>query len=265
MLLKKKKQNAKWEENKTLYKGRYTLVRQLFQLSIFVSVLSVLVVLYLFFQNSQNFKLEFVEVSGNIQRLTPDQIIVLSELQKNEHLFSVDFQKVRDHILRHPWVKTVKLRRKVPDAIQIDVTERTVKALLFLEKLYLVDEDGKIFKSHENENIEDLPVVTGFQKDDIEKYPLLSQQYLDRCFENLLYLQQQHVYTQDPISEINCDSVFGVTVFTRDRGLEIYYGKDELAEKHAKLKKFMSTSHFETTAFVRLDLDSPGKVIARKF
>lgn len=263
--MKRNKQNTKWQRQKPLYKGPYLVLRRGLQAFLAIFFVGCLVAGYLFFKNSDNFKVTSVEVSGEFSHLTEDEVIVLSRLKRGQHLFGIDFQTVRDNILSFPWIANVKLKRKFPDTVQIYIKERKLSALLFAENLYLVDDKGKIFKKLKSEDITDLPIITGFEKDHLLKYPLLMQEYLDDCFAKLKYLQKQNAYQKDSISEIHYDSIFGITIYTKEQGLEIYYGKNNIESKHQKLEKFFASSDFHKTAFVRLDLDSPGKIIARKF
>ena len=113
-------------------------------------------------------------------------------------------------------------------------------------------------------DVEDLPVISGIQTKFAKKYPVLSQMYLNNSLEFLRALKKIDFYKRYEVSEIHFDPVFGFTVFTRKDRFEVFYGKDNIADKHIKLKRFVNSSRFTAKKIVRLDLDSKDRIIIRQ-
>lgn len=264
MFWSQKKKNKKWQGRRQLYKGRFYYLKRVAQGFLVFSALVGVVSLVLYFKNSEALSIKQVQVLGDLNHITKDQVLILSGIRKTDKLFGVDLGKVQDQIKRFSWIQDVRLRREFPDKIQIHITEREPKALLSTGKMYLVDQKGDVFKSLEPGDPLDLPIITGFKADEFKKYPRLMRTYFEFCFTFLGYLENQEFYKGDPISEVHFDRVAGFTVYTKNAGLEIYYGRDDYMIKQRKLEKFKLSEQYEQMAFVRLDLDSKDKVIARK-
>lgn len=263
MFWNKNKKNRKWDERPQLYKGRFFYLKQVAQIFLVVfGVVSVLALLN-YFRHSEALSIRKVEILGELKHITKDQVLKLSGLEQGDKLFTVSFSDVRENILRFSWIEAVRIRREFPDTIQIFVTERKPMALLLAGSLYLMDESGKIFKKTDKGEALDLPVITGFAREELEKYPYLMKSYLKVSVNVLKYFQEQDFYRNDPVSEVHFDSVSGITVFTKNKGLEVFYGRGDFELKHKSLEKFKLSKYFNNANFVRLDLDSNPKIIAR--
>lgn len=259
----KKNHNRKWEQRPQLYRGRFFYVRQVVQVALVIFSVVSLVALFLFFRQAEALKIDDIVVTGKPSHVSQSGIVRLSGIQKGENIFFVDLSEVQKSILRHPWVAAVQVRRDFPDQIQIHVTEHQPAAVLAAQDLYLVDDQGVIFKKMEPGDAGDFPVMTGFNRDWLEKFPHVMRERVRACFETLIFLQSQEFYQSQDILEIHCDEVIGYTVFAGDDSLEIFYGRSDVAVKQVKLEKFKLSKQYDEKNLRRLDLDSKNRVIAR--
>lgn len=264
MFFGRNNQNRRWNERPQLYRGRFYFFKRLMQVVIVLAGIAGIISAAAYFKNSDTLSIRSVEVLGDLTHLTRDDVIVLSEISKGDKLFSLNLSDVQKNIRRHPWIKQVRVRREFPDKIQIYVTERQPKAVLMSGEAYLVDQKGDVFKKTDGDSVDHLPIVTGFDVGEMQKYPLISRRSLDEVLSFLDFVVAQEFFQNEQISEVHYDRVFGYTVFTRDTGLEIYYGRDDYQEKHRKLERFRLSPQYEQSAFIRLDLDSKDKVVARR-
>jgi cell division protein FtsQ len=90
-----------------------------------------------------------------------DELSALSPVKVGDHLFFADLGAVKPSLSRHPWVRSAEAHRSWPPAVVISVHERTAAALVDLGGLYLVDDDGNVFKRAVAGDGLDLPVITG--------------------------------------------------------------------------------------------------------
>lgn len=261
----KRKKNRKWQERPVLYKGRFFYIRQLAQVLLIFFCLVLLLSGYLYFRNSSAMLIRRVTVTGEVQHLSQQNVIDLSEIKKTDTLFSVHLRKIQQNVLRHPWIREVRVRREFPDTIQIFVKEFEPMALLNVGDWYLMDDQGVVFKKMEGLDPKDFPTISGLSAEEFKNSPLLTRRFLQECLVFLKFLETQSFYREDPVSEIVYDPAFGMTVFTKNRGLEVYYGRTGYEQKQAQLEKFKLLKIFTLKNFVRLDLDSPGRVIGRTF
>ena len=110
---------------------------------------------------SPRFAVTTFSVNGNQQR-TEKEIIERGGLCKGVNIFSVDLNAVRAQLLADPWVGESLLLRHLPGTIEIQITERKAFAIVMLERGYLVERNGTVFKSIEPSDPSELPIVTGF-------------------------------------------------------------------------------------------------------
>lgn len=263
MITIKRQSNRKWEKRPQLYRGRFYYLKRFTQVGLALSGVILVISLLLYFQNSDTLFIKRVEVLGKLRHITKDDVILLSGITPQDKLFSVSLKSITQNIMRFPWIEEVKIRREFPDTIQIAVTERKPAALLKTDSFYYVDGQGKVFKRLQREDDLDLPIISGFSEGFVTKYPQLSKNYLKKALAFLNFIREKPFYEKYPVSEVAFDPVFGYTVFTEDDALEIFYGREDIKAKQDKLERFVTSPHFNMDRYVRMDLASHSKVIAR--
>ena len=71
-------------------------------------------------------------------------------------------EQVGRQMLRSPWVRSVNIRKGLPDTLSIAIKEAEPFALLEMnEHLFLVDEKGKLLEELRDGSVPFLPVITG--------------------------------------------------------------------------------------------------------
>ena len=106
------------------------------------------------------FRVGEIQVVGNV-RYTAEEIIAVTGVQTGKNLFSVDRAKLAREIRsRLPYVKTVSIRRALPDALIISVTEgEAVAAVPDGANWWLIDSAGKLLEMVPS--ADDYPAVSG--------------------------------------------------------------------------------------------------------
>ena len=89
-----------------------------------------------------------VEVSG-LSRLSREQALAAAGLEIGQNVFEVSPEQARAGLLSHPWVAEAIVSRRLPGSYRVQVREQKPAALLLLERLYLVSEEGSVFKALE--------------------------------------------------------------------------------------------------------------------
>src|SRR5204863_5650980 len=82
-----------------------------------------------------------------------------------QNVFDASPEEVRARLERHPWIAEAHVERRLPGTYRIEIRERRAIALLALGDVYLVAEDGAVFKRVEGDDPVDLPVITGVERD----------------------------------------------------------------------------------------------------
>lgn len=192
-------------------------------------------------------RLHEVRVMG-LSRATEAQIRHLAGLGEGEPLVGLDLTAAEARVEQHPWVAAATLRRIFPDTVVIQVEERQVRALVMLERLYLVDTTGEPFRLAAPPDL-DHPLLTGLSQELVREHPDVARRIL-RDGLGWLEALNGHAGLQDAhISEVRFDAVTGYTVTLRNGG-EVRLGFRD----HAILERL------DRLAAEGLDLSRPHRV-----
>ena len=71
-------------------------------------------------------------------------------------------EEIGRRILSHPFVRAVAVRKAFPDKLVLHIEEREPAAMINLDALYYVDEQGSIFKRLTAYDPKNFPILTGF-------------------------------------------------------------------------------------------------------
>ena len=175
-----------------------------------------------------------------LARATAEELLELSPAQRGDHLLLTDTALVEDALRRHPWVSSVEVRRTLPPALVIRVTERRAAALVDLGGLYLVDTNGEVFKRARPGDGLDLPVITGVGREGWverreEMEPLLRGALaLVGCW------AERGLDRRAPISEIHLSAEYGTTLWVGPDGMEVRLGQGSIPEKLERLERVLA-------------------------
>ncbi len=176
-----------------------------------------------------------------LSRITAPELRELSPVREGDHLLLSDTDALAASLRRHPWIASVEVRRTLPPALEVAVTERRAAALVDFGDLYLVDESGQVFKRATPGDGLDLPLITGIPRVDYverqgEVGPLLagalalagrwSERGLDR---------------RAALSEIHVDPDWGVSLYAGEDGMEVRMGTGEFPAKLARLERVLAS------------------------
>ncbi len=121
-------------------------------------------------RQSPRFALRAVQLAG-AERATEAELLALGGVQRGANLWTLDAAEVARAMAAHPWVKTVDVRRALPDSLQVRVEEHVPAALAVMGDLYVVDADGVPFKKVSGADALDLPLLTGVTREEAARAP----------------------------------------------------------------------------------------------
>jgi len=134
-------------------RGRFKYVVFLFIICIFA----------VFFLSSSFFYIKFIAVNGN-KNVTREEIIKLSSIYYGENIFRINKKNSMKSIFQNPYVKMIKIKRIIPNKVEIDIIEREIMAYVPYVGSYLnIDEDGMILEINRAIKYPDFPVVKGLK------------------------------------------------------------------------------------------------------
>lgn len=107
-----------------------------------------------------NLRVKEILVEGT-RIVDKNEILQLSQIQKDVLLTDVDLTSVQRNIMSHYYVKDVMVERNLPAFIKITVVERQPLALVNGSEIRYLDEDGVVLPHSVSKALFDLPVLSG--------------------------------------------------------------------------------------------------------
>jgi len=185
-----------------------------------------------------------IRVTG-AARATDDEIRALSPVRPGDGFLSADVDAVERAVLRHPWVATALVRRRLPPSLEIAITEREPRLLVDLGSTYLVDRDAQVFKRAAPGDGLDLPVVTGFGREDFSQRRAAVENGLRGALALLDEYAREGLVPLAAVQEIHLDADWGVTLYVGDEGTQVRLGQGDLPQKLARLHRVLEALRAE--------------------
>ena len=189
------------------------------------------------------------EVSGILSGVAPGNI------------WSLSSRDIGRRLLTHPWARSVSVRKVFPDRLVVRIEERKPAAMVNLDTLYYVDEEGTIFKRLTAYDPKNFPIVTGFSRGELTARDAVTLQNLRKTLE-LLRCTESGVLRQN-ISEVHFDAQEGYTLVTRDSGLQLKIGMMDFREAMKRIEEAMPKLSSVGQARGIVDLKTAGRIYVR--
>ena len=107
------------------------------------------------------FQIDDILVVGR-KETSRDTILAVLNVQRGDPIFGFSPTAARATLEGLNWVEKVKIKRQLPDKINIEITERTPVALWQQDKNFaLIDRNGKVLEADNIKRFGDLPVLIG--------------------------------------------------------------------------------------------------------
>lgn len=125
-------------------------------LLLFAIIIGILLFLFI----SPVFNIKKINVQGN-SKINTEEIESLSKINMNENIFRFSSRQIEENVKENAYIDTVEVKRKIPNTVEIIVTERETKYQLEYGNAFVyIDGNGNILEiSNENEN---LPIIRGY-------------------------------------------------------------------------------------------------------
>ena len=207
------------------------------------------------------FAVREIRFSGLVHASEAD-LLRRSGLAAGENLFRADLPRAARGIEGHPWVAAARIDRQVPGTLLVEVREHRPAALVRLGSLYVLDDEGRLFKRASPEDGLDLPIITGLSREGWEeKRPELQLRLLAAL--HLLDTWRTAGFQISALSEVRLDEDGAFTLFAHDGGgegvQEIRLGADQLPLKLRRLAQVRAALARRGERATRIDLDNPAR------
>lgn len=158
--------------------------------AIFLLVIAVILMLLL----TPFFDIKYIGVTGH-NKIPENMIVETSGISYGENIFKLNVKKMKIKLKELPYVDNVKIIRKLPDSVVIEIGERKpIVSVVVGESFAYMDENGRILEIVKQNN---LPVLEGI-KTTIKLGNFISDEYPD-MFEN--FKTQYNLLKENGLSE----------------------------------------------------------------
>ena len=241
--------------------------KAIFRLIKWTSLILILIGGGIYFLLSPFFNIKNIEIVGN-QKLTNEEIISLSQVQKDENTFKLVKSKVQKNIKQNAYVENVKVKRNLPDTITIEIEERTPTYMITFANAYAYINNQGYFLEISKDKLE-LPILTGFltKEEDIQEGNRLCVEDLQRLDEVLQIMKSA---TSNEIAslvtKINIANKQNYILELKDEKKTVQMGDtSNLSTKMLYIKSILEQNKkIEGEMLVNTDLNNKGAIFRKK-
>lgn len=185
------------------------------------------------------------------QNVTPQELMKTADVKKGKNILAIDLEKLARHLKDNPWVKDVMVKRVFPHRLKINISERVPVALAHHKRLFLVDNEGVLFKEVEPGDDIDMPIITGLS------FSKPNAQLIKEIFALLDTAEETGALPKDTVSEVHVERDDGFIVYTLQRAMPIRISARDYKRKFnlfARINEDLNNRQIEPK---RIDLVSP--------
>ena len=216
-------------------------------------------------RTSPAFATRTVTIDGN-ERLTTVEVLAASGLRPGQNSFEISPEAAEERLLAHPWIVAAHVERRLPGTFVVHVRERHAVAVLVLGALYLVAEDGAVFKRVGPTDPVDLPVITGVERERFTSDLAYRTSLLLEVVALLHDWRGAGLVARAPIGEVHVESTGGLSLYVGDDALYARLGRAPFREKLARFRRVLDRLAQEHQQAVYVYLDNvrhPDRVTVR--
>ena len=191
------------------------------------------VFLYYYLLSSPYMKLRQVNMEG-VDSKTRQELIEICDLNPDLSLLELNLNELRDKMETHPWIRSVKLIRRFPHTLVVQVEKESPSALVLLEKVSYMNRWGEVFTQVKEWEDMDFPIITGVSGKD----PMALKEKLKMASLILKALKQEKgLWSLNELSEIHVNREGRLSIYFNHMNAEIKLMSCDLQSKMDGLKK----------------------------
>jgi cell division protein FtsQ len=175
---------------------------------------------------SSLFNIKTINVTGN-NRVSQQEIIRLSGLSYQQNIFRINSKETMKNVFQSPYVEKIKIRRGLPNIINIDIIEREPLVLVPYVGSYLfVDAQGIVVEINSSIAGMNLPVINGLKFNTFKLGEEIKvENKLQLASAIALINQIKKTGISQEIAEINAENILNLKLITKS-GIKVNLGDD---------------------------------------
>jgi len=220
-----------------------------------------------YFLLSPVFNIKTIEVINN-QNIPQEQIKNASGIVLNENMFKMSAKEVKNKLLQNPYIESVKVKRKMFDKIQLDITERNATLMLEYGNSYVyINNQGYILEI--STEVIQAPILIGYQTplEQIKPGNRLGKEDLERLSTVLNIMESLNTNNiSDLVTKIDIKSKKNYKLLLENEGKTVHLGEcTDLSTQMLYIKEMIQREKgIEGDFFVDMDLNISNPVFREK-
>jgi len=200
---------------------------------------------YQYLTHSDRFSVRQVLVSGG-SAAPAAQIKLVTDRSLGRNIFATDLEALQQKLESQPWIRTASVKRRIPDALLIQIEERIPEVLVKMgSSLYLADGEGVLLDRFGPRYADyDFPILTGLDR--FGRETLKRKIKIGADFVNFLYRTRPAL--ADQVSEIGLEEDDSLEVRLNDGGAPLRVSPDffELnLDNYLAVRNFITANYGE--------------------
>lgn len=216
-------------------------------------------------RTSTAFATRVLTIDGS-ERLTRAEVLSAAGLRLGQNVFELGPEEAEERLRDHAWIAAAHVERRLPGTFIVHLRERHAVAVLALGALYLVAEDGAVFKRVGPDDPVDLPVITGIERERFTTDLVYRTSLLLEVVALLHDWRGAGLLARAPIGEVHVEADGGLSLYVGDQALYARLGRSPFREKLARLRGVLDrlAQDHQRAAYIYLDnVRHPERVTAR--
>lgn len=215
---------------------------------------------------SPRFAIRTIDLVG-AHRLSLEQVKAESGAAVGVNIFALDSDAAERKLLENPWISEVKVTRRLPGTLRIELSEREAAAIVALgEHLYLVTREGEPFKEIQAGDPYDLPLITGASAENLQRDRVREMERIQTGLEVLHQFERVPLSRVYPAEEVHLADAGDVTLTAGKEGVTLELGTGPWRKKLLMAEEVVSELRKKgrTPGIVFLDNTAhPERVVVR--
>ena len=218
---------------------------------------------YALFTQADYFKTVHLNIQG-CKTLDKKTVLAQAKLSRGLNIFSVNLGTTRKRLLAHPWISEAEVSREIPSGIHIRIKEHEPLAIIDINRKFLINNQGSLFKEWEDNDPVNLPVVDGLAFSDLN----IGDRPYSRPFNAVMTVlklgrNKDSILTNKDIRKIEVDKDIGLTIYANNSLGALKLGYDDYPSKFKRLQEvlFYLKKNQNIPVLNSIDLNNPNRIV----
>ncbi len=253
---------SKWRINSFGFSSvLFTLATGLTKIILLIVCFYVVFLSYRFVTHSPYFNVDEVAMVGN-KRIPNEALNTWVGPIVGGNIFQLNLDEISQKLTEHPWVKSASARRVFPQAIHIELKERTPFAKIQLERMYVMDNYGVLLGTR-FDSPNKLPTITGIKMKNTKLGANVVDEEIIDGLKMMHSLNQLSMFEKNKIESMHISSRSRMIFSTHNQDTKIHIRPEIAQERFKNLVLALDAMQKNGQDLSYIDLSFKNKIILK--